>query len=147
MLPVYSFTFAMYFTAAFTRAFRVPIVSQSAWKATWRPSLRCSLTTQNLSQCHSHQTILSVPTADDMEDVGGILASLLLEAGRPEGAIVLLEGDLGAGKTSFARGFVRGATGDWNLRVTSPTFLLSNTYRARKVDENNVESDIEYVLG
>jgi hypothetical protein len=136
----------MYFTAAFTRAFHLPVVSQYAGKSTWRQSLRCSLTTQRDLQNYSNETILSVPTAEDMEDVGGILASLLLDTERPEGAIILLEGSLGAGKTSFARGFVRGATGDWNLRVTSPTFLLSNTYRARKVDENNVESDIEYVV-
>lgn len=75
------------------------------------------------------------------------MASLLMETKHPEGSIITLEGDLGAGKTAFARGFVRAAVGDWNIRVTSPTFLLSNTYRATRFDRNDVESDIEYVDG
>jgi tRNA A37 threonylcarbamoyladenosine biosynthesis protein TsaE len=35
-----------------------------------------------------------------------------------------------AGKTAFSRGFLRAATGIPDLRVTSPTYLLSNTYQA-----------------
>lgn len=42
--------------------------------------------------------------------------------------IWLLQGKLGVGKTQFARGFVRGASGDASLDVTSPTFLLDNSY-------------------
>jgi len=42
----------------------------------------------------------------------------------------LLGGDLGAGKTCFARGFVRARSGYFDMRVTSPTYLLSNTYPA-----------------
>lgn len=36
--------------------------------------------------------------------------------------------DLGCGKTCFARGFVRELTDDAALQVTSPTYLLVNTY-------------------
>ena len=143
MLLFIYLSFVMQFASAFTRlASNFP---QSACRATWRRSHRYSLANRTLS--HSSQsTTLSVPTAEDMEDAAGILASLLLETGRPEGAIVLLGGDLGAGKTAFARGFVRAATGDWNIRVTSPTFLLSNTYRISRIDRKDVESsDIEYV--
>jgi len=49
--------------------------------------------------------------------------------------------DLGAGKTTLARGFVLCRLGvdgvdheTWVPRVTSPTYLLSNTYRFRDVD-------------
>lgn len=42
--------------------------------------------------------------------------------------VVLLSGDLGAGKTAFARGYVHAATRDSGVQVTSPTFLLTNTY-------------------
>ncbi len=36
--------------------------------------------------------------------------------------------DLGAGKTSFARGYIRALTEDPNLVVNSPSYLLDNTY-------------------
>ena len=60
-----------------------------------------------------------------MEDVGSILS-----VDTRGGDCLFLKGDLGAGKTCFARGFVRARTGDWNMRVTSPTYLLSNCYSA-----------------
>jgi tRNA threonylcarbamoyladenosine biosynthesis protein TsaE len=66
---------------------------------------------------------ICVPTADDMEDIGGILS-----VGSTGGDVILLDGDLGAGKTCFSRGFIRGRTGRYNERVTSPTYLLSNSY-------------------
>jgi tRNA A37 threonylcarbamoyladenosine biosynthesis protein TsaE len=92
--------------------------------------------------------VLYVPTADDMQDVGGVLASLLLEkeenvdnhddvvvtAFSASPTLILMNGDLGAGKTCLTRGFVRTlTTGNDDddtsmLRVTSPTFLLVNTY-------------------
>jgi hypothetical protein len=86
---------------------------------------------------------LVVPTAVDMEEVGALVSTLLLEeTTTARGAVILLEGDLGAGKTAFSRGFVRAATDDWELRVTSPTYLLSNTYRAATARNE----DLEYVV-
>jgi tRNA A37 threonylcarbamoyladenosine biosynthesis protein TsaE len=41
-----------------------------------------------------------------------------------EGDVILLRGDVGAGKTTFARGFLRTFVGDPDLTVASPTFLL-----------------------
>eukprot|EP00578_Thalassiosira_sp_NH16_P007832 CAMPEP_0181123282 /NCGR_PEP_ID=MMETSP1071-20121207/25807_1 /TAXON_ID=35127 /ORGANISM="Thalassiosira sp., Strain NH16" /LENGTH=169 /DNA_ID=CAMNT_0023208395 /DNA_START=279 /DNA_END=788 /DNA_ORIENTATION=+ len=60
-----------------------------------------------------------------MEDIGGILS-----VDSTKGDVILLDGDLGAGKTCFSRGFVRGRMGSEDERVTSPTYLLSNTYSA-----------------
>jgi len=74
---------------------------------------------------------LRIPTVEDMEDVGSVLATVMPDVEAYRGLSIFLDGDLGAGKTVFARGFVRGATADDALSVTSPTFLLSNTYTAQ----------------
>jgi tRNA threonylcarbamoyladenosine biosynthesis protein TsaE len=38
-------------------------------------------------------------------------------------------GDLGAGKTTLCRGIIRNLCGDESMPVTSPTYLLDNTYQ------------------
>jgi len=43
------------------------------------------------------------------------------------GEVVALHGELGAGKTQFARGIVKGLGGDPHT-VSSPTFVLLNVY-------------------
>jgi tRNA threonylcarbamoyladenosine biosynthesis protein TsaE len=43
------------------------------------------------------------------------------------GECIALDGELGAGKTQFVRGLVRGLGGD-GQRVSSPTFMLLNVY-------------------
>lgn len=42
--------------------------------------------------------------------------------------VVTLRGDLGAGKTTFVRGFVRALSGSDDVVVQSPTFALARTY-------------------
>ncbi|MFC1400577.1 MULTISPECIES: tRNA (adenosine(37)-N6)-threonylcarbamoyltransferase complex ATPase subunit type 1 TsaE [Streptacidiphilus] len=69
----------------------------------------------------SSRTTVTVPDAAAMQDLGRGLAPLL----RP-GDLVLLSGELGAGKTTLARGLgaglgVRGA-------VTSPTFVIARVH-------------------
>lgn len=44
------------------------------------------------------------------------------------GDILALSGDLGAGKSTFARAFIRAASGDLALDVPSPTFTLVQSY-------------------
>ena len=57
----------------------------------------------------------------ETEDLGGRLARQL-----PDGAVVAMYGDLGAGKTAFVRGMARGM--GLNCRVSSPTFTIVNEY-------------------
>ena len=96
----------------------------------WKKNI---LSSSMLQSHESHQMIhdessnysleLEIETPQDMEEVGGILSM-----GTCGGDIILLGGDLGAGKTCFSRGFVRARTGLMDISVTSPTYLLSNTY-------------------
>ena len=44
------------------------------------------------------------------------------------GDMITLSGDLGAGKTAFARAFIRHVAGDSTIEVPSPTFTLTQTY-------------------
>lgn len=48
------------------------------------------------------------------------------------GTVLGLEGDLGAGKTAFVRGLVRGLGSP--ARVHSPTFALMNRYRGGRME-------------
>ena len=54
------------------------------------------------------------------------------------GDVLVLEGELGAGKTCLARGVVRGAGGDPGA-VRSPTFVLHQPHRGRRLTIHHVD--------
>jgi hypothetical protein len=104
-----------------------------------------------------HSISLSIPTMETMEEVGALIAILSKQTD-----VIFLDGDLGAGKTTFSRGFIKCKLGvaddgcDYNesddcadttgarvgqasLRITSPTYLLSNTYEYREDDDYSKE--------
>lgn len=63
---------------------------------------------------HSHNEI-------ETKEVGHKLAALL-----PNGSVVLLKGDLGAGKTTLVRGVAEAL--NINEKITSPTFNIMKLY-------------------
>ena len=62
-----------------------------------------------------------MPTADDMRDLATRVAGLLTA-----GDVLVLSGDLGAGKTTFTQGL--GAALQVRGDVTSPTFVISRVH-------------------
>ena len=67
-------------------------------------------------------------SAEETTELGRRLAADL----RP-GSIVLLRGDLGAGKTTMVKGIAEGFQADKADDVTSPTFTLIHEYRGPTV--------------
>lgn len=57
-----------------------------------------------------------------------------------ETAILCLEGDLGAGKSTFARAWIRAATGE--IDIPSPTFSLVQEYRCLHRHQSLYHADL-----
>ena len=53
------------------------------------------------------------------------------------GDLVLLHGELGAGKTTLVRGLARGV--GYRGRVSSPTFALAHVYRGRRLTLHHLD--------
>lgn len=68
----------------------------------------------------------TISTNEDQTAVAGERLAQSLAAG----SVVLLYGDLGAGKTAFVRGLAQGLGAD-PANVSSPTFTLVQEYRGR----------------
>jgi N-acetylmuramate 1-kinase len=60
-----------------------------------------------------------------------LLAQVIAIKCRP-GDVVSLRGDLGAGKTAFARAFIRGVLGRPDAEVPSPTFPVQQSYESER---------------
>jgi tRNA threonylcarbamoyladenosine biosynthesis protein TsaE len=71
----------------------------------------------------SSAVLLALPNLAATEALAAAIASRTRR-----GDAILLEGPLGAGKTTFARAFLRAATGDAALEVPSPSFTLVQSY-------------------
>jgi len=74
-------------------------------------------------QTNSTRWLFDVADENDTIAFAHILAPCL-----QKGDLVTLSGDLGAGKTAFARALIRALANDDTLEVPSPTFTLIQTY-------------------
>jgi len=75
---------------------------------------------------------LQVPDADATMRLGELIGREL----RP-GDLVLLYGELGAGKTTLVRGMARGV--GYRGRVSSPTFALAHVYRGNPLTLHHLD--------
>ena len=62
--------------------------------------------------------------------LAGELSKTILSSSSPRAFVILLSGDLGAGKTTFVQGFIKGA--GVKRPVQSPTFVLLKKYTLPK---------------
>jgi hypothetical protein len=96
-----------------------------------------------------------------MEEVGALVSVV----SQPRD-VIFLDGDIGAGKTCFARGFIKcklgldldepGDEAEYEsesnkrktpaLQVTSPTYLLSNTYSYHDDETRRIQEYVEWYL-
>jgi tRNA threonylcarbamoyladenosine biosynthesis protein TsaE len=76
------------------------------------------------------KTVYKIPSAKKMQQLGKLLAQTICESPDKSsgGAVVVaLTGDLGAGKTQFAKGFARGL--GITQQISSPTFVICRSYK------------------
>lgn len=76
-----------------------------------------------LQETNSNSWSITCKTAEEIEGFGSMIGSV---AGNSD--VILLKGDLGAGKTTFTRGLIRNKFDDEDMIVTSPSYLLDNAY-------------------
>jgi hypothetical protein len=105
-----------------------PQRASAAALATAHPARASSSTSTSASATFLAAT--EAATARLAELTGGY-SPVSLRAGVPPpspGDAYALAGGVGAGKSAWARGFIRAAVGDPDLPVPSPTYLLHNVY-------------------
>ncbi len=76
--------------------------------------------------------LATTSSVEETRDVGAAVATLA----RP-GDVIVLAGDLGAGKTAFAQGFGRGL--GVTERITSPTFTLVHVYDTGRLPVHHLD--------
>lgn len=83
---------------------------------------------------------LEVPTSEAMERFGESLARVATA-----GDVIILTGELGAGKTTFARGFGRAL--DLSTPMSSPTFVVARTHQPSTAGQPPVVHIDAYRIG
>ncbi|EJM99927.1 bifunctional tRNA (adenosine(37)-N6)-threonylcarbamoyltransferase complex ATPase subunit type 1 TsaE/phosphotransferase [Phyllobacterium sp. YR531] len=78
--------------------------------------------------------VVDLPTADDTARLGQDVGLCLRK-----GDLVTLNGDLGAGKSTFARGLIRTIADDADYDVPSPTFTIVQSYPELRLPVSHVD--------
>lgn len=71
---------------------------------------------------------MSVDVVFELDEAGVARLAEALALKLVAGDCIALHGDLGAGKSTFARAFIRAALGDSDAEVPSPTFAIEQVY-------------------
>ena len=87
-----------------------------------------------MEEAVSAETVFDTHTAEDTVALGGKLAARLVPP-----KLVLLRGNLGAGKTTLVKGIVEGFQAASQEDVTSPTFTLIHEYRSASVEIYHID--------
>lgn len=107
----------------------------------WPTNLRASPLTKSGDGALENETMFDTHSPQDTMAVAQQIAS----QAKP-GAIYLLNGEMGAGKTAFSKGFAQGLRID--APITSPTFTILNIYEQGRLplyhfDLYRIEYEIE----
>lgn len=57
----------------------------------------------------------------------------------PKGKVIVLNGELGAGKTQFTKGIFKGLGYENYMQINSPTFSILNTYEINGLDVHHFD--------
>ena len=87
-----------------------------------------------MEEAVSAETVFDTHTTEDTVALGGKLAARLVPP-----KLVLLRGNLGAGKTTLVKGIVEGFQAASQEDVTSPTFTLIHEYRSAGVEIYHID--------
>ena len=87
-----------------------------------------------MEEAVSAETVFDTHTAEDTVALGGKLAARLVPP-----KLVLLRGNLGAGKTTLVKGIVERFQAASQEDVTSPTFTLIHEYRSASVEIYHID--------
>lgn len=135
------FAFCVSLPYKFAGSYRSQTLQQRRNSCSWREKTAASRLTKqskhitclssvnstNQSESIHHTPKIWLPDVSHTTTFGNLLA---LNACK--GDVLLLHGQLGAGKTALARGYIQSARQDNTIHVTSPTYLLVNTYPPEK---------------
>ncbi len=75
-----------------------------------------------------HSTIITQSEAETSDLARSVVPQVLAMAAQNAPVLISLQGDLGVGKSVFARSFIREFMADSSLNVPSPTFTLVQYY-------------------